>query len=60
VTGTYEVTEEVPDPDADVPMVTVTRTVENVEWDCHPVLAAGIHQPSASDASRSAHPVVTA
>jgi hypothetical protein len=38
VTGTREVTEEVPDPDA--PMVTVTTTVEDVEWDCHPVLAA--------------------
>lgn len=41
VTGTREVTEEVPDPDAlaAVPTVTVTRTVEDVEWDCSPILA---------------------
>lgn len=41
VIGVREVTEEVPDPDAlaAVPKVTVTRTVEDVEWDCLPLLA---------------------
>ncbi len=39
VTGTREVTEEVPDPDA--PKVTVTRVVEDVEWRCSSILAAG-------------------
>jgi hypothetical protein len=36
-----EVTEEVPDPDAlaAVPTVTVTKTVEDVEWVCEPLLA---------------------
>lgn len=37
VIGTHEITEEVPDPDA--PMVTVTRVVEDVEWDCGSLLA---------------------
>lgn len=41
VIGTREVTEEVPDPDAvaAVPTVTVTKTVEDVEWVCEPLLA---------------------
>lgn len=41
VTGTREVTTEVPDPDAlaAVPTVTVTETVETVEWVCAPLLA---------------------
>ena len=40
VTGTREVTEEVPDPEAlaSVPTVTVTKTVEDVEWVCEPIL----------------------
>ena len=40
VTGTREVTKEVPDPEAlaSVPKVTVTETVEDVEWRCHPIL----------------------
>lgn len=41
VVGTREVTEEVPDPDAlaAVPTVTVTKTVEDVVWDCAPLLS---------------------
>lgn len=41
VTGTREVTEEVPDPEAlkAVPKVAVTKTVEDVEWRCMPLLA---------------------
>lgn len=41
VTGTREITEEVPDPDklAEVPTISVTKTVEDVEWRCAPVLA---------------------
>jgi len=41
VVGTREVTEEVPDPQAlaAVPKVTVTRTVEEVEWRCTPLLS---------------------
>jgi hypothetical protein len=41
VVGTREVTEEVPDPEAlaAVPKVTVTRTVEDVRWECRPLLA---------------------
>lgn len=40
VTGTREVTKEVPDPEAlaAVPKVTVTETVEDVEWVCQPLL----------------------
>jgi hypothetical protein len=40
VTGTREVTEEVPDPEmlAAVPKTTVTRTEEVVEWKCRPLL----------------------
>lgn len=42
VTGTREVTEQVPDPEAlkAVPLVEVTRTVEDVEWRCRPLLDA--------------------
>lgn len=41
VTGTREVVEEVPDPDAlaAVPTVSVTKTVEDFEWVCEPLLA---------------------
>jgi len=41
VTGEHEVTEEVPDPEvlATVPKITVTKTVEDVEWVCEPFLA---------------------
>lgn len=41
VTGTREVTREVPDPEAlaAVPTVTVTETVEDVTWECAPLLA---------------------
>lgn len=41
VKGVREVTREVPDPDAlaAVPTVTVTETVEDVEWICEPLLA---------------------
>lgn len=44
VIGTREVTEEVPDPEklAAVPKVTVTKTVEEVTWRCHPILAEAI------------------
>lgn len=43
VTGTREVTETVKDPGAlaAVPEIEVTRTVEDVEWQCHPILAGG-------------------
>lgn len=37
VTGTRDVVERVPAPDA--PMVEVTKTVEDVEWVCEPLLA---------------------
>lgn len=41
VTGIREVTEMVPDPDhvAAAPLVEVTKTIEDVEWVCHPLLA---------------------
>jgi hypothetical protein len=41
VVGEREVTEEVPDPEAlaAVPRITVTRTEEEVEWVCGPLLA---------------------
>lgn len=46
VLGTHEVTEEIPDPEllAAVPIVSVTRTVEDVQWICHPLLpeSAGV------------------
>jgi len=42
VTGTREVTREVPDPEAlaAVPKVTVTEIVEDVTWECGPLLKA--------------------
>jgi hypothetical protein len=42
VKGTREITREVPDPQAlaAVPTMTVTETVEDVEWVCRPLLAA--------------------
>lgn len=42
VTGTRQVEVEEPDPEAlaAVPKVTKTVTVEDVEWRCHPILAA--------------------
>lgn len=44
VTGTREVTREVPDPEAlkAVPTVTVTETVEDVRWDCKPLLSESV------------------
>jgi hypothetical protein len=41
ITGTREVTREVPDPDAlaAVPTTTVTETVEDVRWECVPLTA---------------------
>lgn len=41
VLGTHEETQEVPDPEllAQVPLVTRTVTVEDVEWRCSPLLA---------------------
>lgn len=39
VTGTSEVTKTIPDPDVQVPLVTVTETVETVEWVCGSLLA---------------------
>jgi hypothetical protein len=47
VTGTREVTEEVTDPDA--PKVTVTHIIEDVEWDCGPLLAGS--EPAAKTAT---------
>jgi len=42
VTGTREVTREIPDPEAlaAVPKVSVTEVVEDVEWVCAPLLKA--------------------
>jgi hypothetical protein len=37
VVGTRQVTKTVPAPDA--PMVEVTETVEDIRWECHPLLA---------------------
>lgn len=39
VTGTREVTVTIPDPSIEVPTVEVTKTVEDVEWVCGPLLA---------------------
>ncbi len=52
VTGTREVTESVPDPEAmkEVPIVEVTKTVEDVEWRCRPLLAAEREPAEASAA----------
>jgi hypothetical protein len=43
VVGSREVTREVPDPEAlkAVPTTTVIETVEDVRWECRPLLAAG-------------------
>ena len=41
VTGTREVTKTIPAPGAEVPMVEVTETIEDVEWVCGPLLADG-------------------
>lgn len=43
VTGTREVVEEVPDPEAlaAVPTVSKTTVVEDVEWVCRPLLGVG-------------------
>ena len=46
VTGTREVTEEVPDPEA--PKIKRTRTVEDVEWDCGSLLSPGAETPAES------------
>jgi hypothetical protein len=52
VVGTREVTKEVPDPDAlaAVPTVTVTETVEDVRWECTPLLAAAVDDQKAAAA----------
>lgn len=52
VTGTREVTEEVPDPEAlaAVPTITRTKTVEEVKWVCRPML---------EDQADDAHELVT-
>jgi len=41
VLGSHEVTEDVPDPEllAKVPIIRRTRTVEDVRWECPPLLA---------------------
>ena len=41
VLGTREVTEEIPDPTAlaAVPTITVTKAVEDIRWECVPLLA---------------------
>lgn len=39
VTGTREVTQTVPDPSVEVPLVEVTKTVEDIEWVCSPLLS---------------------
>lgn len=39
VVTTREVTEMVPDPSVSVPLVEVTKTVEDVAWDCGSLLA---------------------
>jgi hypothetical protein len=42
ITGTHDVTEVVPDPEllAAVPLIKVTRPVDEVQWVCGPVMAA--------------------
>ena len=51
VVGTEEVTKEVPDPEyvAAAPMVTVTETVEQVEWRCGSILADAADGPLADE-----------
>jgi hypothetical protein len=48
VTGTREVTEKVKDPEklAEVPEIEVTRTVEDVTWDCGSLLAPRLPEPA--------------
>lgn len=50
VTGTRKVTEEVPDPEAlkAVPKKTVTRLIEDIEWDCGSLLAPVTARPKAA------------
>lgn len=57
VTGTREVTKEIPDPKAlaAVPTVTVTETEDVVEWVCTPLLADRVRDSEATDATRDAH-----
>lgn len=40
VVGEREVTETIPDPqyDGEIPMIEVTKTVEDIEWHCPPIL----------------------
>jgi hypothetical protein len=51
VTGTEQVTRQVPDPDAlaAVPTVEVTETVEQVRWECHPILADSLRHRAPED-----------
>lgn len=44
VVGTREITRELPDPEAlaAVPTITVTETVEDVRWECLPLLADAV------------------
>lgn len=53
VVGTETVTKQVPDPAllAEVPLVEVTETVEQVRWECRPLLA--------DDSAESREPVTT-
>lgn len=55
VTGTHEVTEDVPDPEAlaAIPKVTVTKVVEDVEWRCRPILA-GEAEPTVAQVAEAA------
>lgn len=39
VVTTREVTEMVPDPSVSVPLIEITKTVEDVEWECGSLLA---------------------
>lgn len=52
VTGTREVTEKVKDPEAlaAVPEVEITKTVDEVEWRCSPVLAPAV-RPEGGEAA---------
>jgi hypothetical protein len=50
VTGTREVTKTVKDPDAlaQVSEVEITETVEDIRWDCGPLLAPAASEPQAA------------
>ncbi len=52
VTGVTKVTETVPDPAllAEVPLVEVTKEVEQVEWRCRPLLAVDTPEPAPAGA----------